>query len=38
MASFMKKLLHDSTIQIQWAPNYYNKILLLMKVLLKRKK
>ena len=22
MASFMKKLLHDQTIQIQWAPNY----------------
>ena len=26
MASFMKKLLHDPTIQIQWAPNYYNKL------------
>ena len=26
MASFMKKLLHDPTIQIQWALNYYNKL------------
>ena len=28
MASFMKKLLHDPTIQIQWTPNYYNKLFL----------